>query len=105
VATEREREEHHAPAGNHRGEDDEYEHDGAWSHDWHEEHEELWRENALHFGTRVQFLPAVQVISARALELQRCVESVAVQGRRPFLVRSAEHSGSHLRAIRDRLSG
>ena len=42
VATEREREEHHAPAGNHRGdEDDEYEHDGAWSHDWHEEHEEL----------------------------------------------------------------
>lgn len=41
---EAERVEGQAPVDNHRGEEDEdelYGHDGAWSHDWHEEHEEL----------------------------------------------------------------
>ena len=41
---EEERVEGQAPVENHRGEEDEdelYGHDGAWSHDWHEEHEEL----------------------------------------------------------------
>jgi hypothetical protein len=42
VGTEEEKETGHVPAETRRGEeDDEYEHDGAWSHDWHEEHEEL----------------------------------------------------------------